>query len=217
MVIASTRVKLNNINFLYRIGNLSEKDMHIVKVAMREFDFRSFNTIYNFCAWLLNNYVSDTVAIDGSNNNNVNSTQTLQEIAKSKKANCIDIANAIHNICYKNKNQKHWIIIARFYVTHIDSWEGHIYTIVENYNGRKSVLDYYRDSENPLAEIREYYDKDVNDVIQIENQRLKPAFDKIFGTDTRCTSTVIDDRDFHVWDSYVKKKKSQTELLRVFS
>ena len=58
------------------------------------------NNPKKFLKWLLKNNVKETTHPSG--NNNENPVQTLNDIFISHTANCIDIANAVHEIC-KNK------------------------------------------------------------------------------------------------------------------
>ena len=150
---------------------------------------------------------------DGSNDNNVNQIQTLEDIDKSKKANCVDIAEAVHEIC-TNINIKHHIVILKFYKHNKMFWDGHVYTAFTANNIWYNIY-YYSDNKKFIGMTNRY--KTLQDLINDEVDRLKPVFSKKYGFNCRYESRMISDKEIILWDECVKQKKSQKEILQLFS
>lgn len=216
MVISNTHCNLRNVHFLHKCGNLTQRDIMKVKTLLIEADRAKFNTVFNLKEWLLGNYVTETIAKDGSGNNNHNKLQTLQDITKSKQINCVDLTTAVHTICTRNKVE-HWIIISQFYTSNRSDWEGHVYSIYKTADKGLRLLDYYADDKDPYADFRIYFNKSVNNVARMEADRLKlPMLHILKTTDAKINNIIIGSDKFSIWDKYVSEKRTQEELLNKF-
>ena len=216
MVISNTCCNLRNVHFLYRCGNLTSVDIMKVKMLLVEADKAKFNTVFNLKEWLLSNYVTESIAKDGSGNNNHNKLQNLQDITRSKQINCVDLATAVHTICTQNRIE-HWMVISQFYLSDRSIWEGHVYTIFRTWSKSLRILDYYADDKDPCADFRTYLNKSVKEVAQIEADNLKlPMLRILKASDAKINNIILDSDKFPIWDSYVSKRKTQEELLNRF-
>ena len=216
MVISNTYCNLRNVDFIYKCGNLTVRDRMKVKLLLIEADKAKFNTVFNLKEWLLSNYVTETIAKDGSGDNNHNKLQSLEDIAKTKQINCVDLATAVHTICTLN-GSKHWIVILQFYTLSKYYWEGHVYTVYKTWDNALRILDYYSDDKDPYADFHTYFNKSIDDVIKIEADKLKlPMLRKLRTTDAKINNIIIGPEKFRTWDLYVSKKKTQEELLNKF-
>jgi len=140
-----------------------------------------------------------------SGNNNENPVQTLNDILISHTANCIDIANAVHEIC---KNKEHYLVLSRFSIKNKSM--GHVYCIYKDKNYRVFRFDL----KTKYGKIKEYT-CNLGEVIYCEELALKAAFTNLLG---ECSSfnSILTKKEMQQWDNLVRKKVKQKELMKLF-
>ena len=217
MVCGDIRCDFKNVKFIKKVGELTDRDYIQATIAITTFNKLKFSNQWTFLAWCINNYVTDTIPVDSSGNNNHNPMQSLYDIEKSKEANCVDLATAVHTISLNRRN-KHYIVILRFYDKCLDNWQGHVYTMFQT-KGLWRVFDYYRSKDEPSGEIRTYTQKNADEVMKEEAKLLMPAISKesFNNSNINYLNDVVYGNQLTKWDNMVKAKKTQEEVLYEFS
>lgn len=153
------------------IGSFTENDIN--KLIQKRIEYRNERLIHpiGFLYWLFENDVKDTTAIDGSDDNNCNPIQTIEDIEKSKEANCVDIAIVTYKMAKKAKDIEDctigittWIFSDKDIVSHIYmlfKYKSSIY--VFNYDQKNQLGSFEIDYKNSFEEEAIEYSKNMKD------------------------------------------------------
>jgi hypothetical protein len=188
-------------------GHLSDDDLEGANQCIERYIQTRFDTPWSYIGWLRSEKVDETTHPSGNNNNC--KLQSLQDVEKSKKINCVDIASTVHTICAKIK-LAHRIIWTRYFDSEGNS-QGHLYTIFKG--GSNWYAFRYVPGEHG-GEVLKYSNSTEDDVVKGETLYLKQHFDKVFPEAVKKVVTItLTDDDIRLWDRYVRTKKTQRELL----
>ena len=130
------------------IGSFTENDIN--KLIQKRIEYRKERLIHpiGFLYWLFENEVKDTTAIDGSDDNNCNPIQTLEDVEKSKRANCVDIAIITYKMAKEAKDIEDSTICITTWIFSDKDIVSHIYMLFK-YKSSIYVFDY--DQKNQLG------------------------------------------------------------------
>lgn len=207
---------IEDVKLIHPIGRLTQYDYELAMKCIKIFEKHRFSTPWSFLNWLIINKVMDTIPINGKNNN-YNQLQSLEEVDKSKMANCVDISTCVHSIS-TSLSIDHSIAQTIFYNKnnrHISS--GHVYTIF-SYPPYKYVLFYIGDRENNIiiGDMHKYVNKEFNVVAEEEALFLRPHFIEMFGSGCSYRNLIIPKKDLEFWDNCVKSKEQQIKAIRYY-
>lgn len=122
-------------------GSLTDKDIISITKMLRTFREETFTNPVAFMYWLISHKVSDTIAIDGGQNNNVNPIQTIYDIEESKHANCVDIGIVVYKMCNAHKEFKPSSVGTVSWVVNNHRTCGHIFALFK-YKHNTYIFDY---------------------------------------------------------------------------
>lgn len=214
IICADSMRDIDDIKLIHPIGRLTQYDYELARKCIKIFEENRFSTPWSFLNWLIINKVMDTIPVDGKNNN-YNKLQSLEDVDKSKTANCVDIATCVHSIS-TSLICDHSITQTMFYnKNNMYYSSGHVYTII-NLPPYKYVLFYIGDRENHMVvgDMHKYFNKEFDVVADEEAQFLRPHFTKIFGSNCSYRNSSILQKDLEFWDKCVKAKEQQVKALR---
>ena len=122
-------------------GRLTNWDIKKL-IKMREiYNKETLTNPIPFLYWLIENRISDTIPLrDG--NNNYNPIQSIDDIVRTKTANCVDIAIAGYKMTQRNRREFPQSSIGNIeWVINNHTTEGHIF-LVFTYYDKTYILDY---------------------------------------------------------------------------
>lgn len=195
-----------HIKFHKYLGTLTQRDMRNVLYKFSCFMDEAFDNPWNFFNWMMMVGIDETPAINGSNNNQ--KIQTLDDIKKSFKANCVDIAVNTYRIC-KDKFDATigWIR----WIVNENKTDGHLFCVFKA-NHKVYTLQYMQGDH--IGEISTYSNKTYLEVVLEEGKKLKPHIDKKHNTETKQLVYVFTKTDLKTFDneSYLRTH-TQKEVL----
>lgn len=196
----------------HKVGVLDNVHYELMLQGFIDTVLNDFQNPWEFIEWCKSMNVKDTIPVE-RNNNNYNKLQTVEDVKASRRANCVDIATVVHQLChFKSLQLKHKIVIMNFQDKRFGgSWRGHVFCVVE-YKGKCYAFRYIGQIQRGDVVT---YDCDMETVImQREHQWLLNHFRAEFQTKkVRTKVIIVEGNELKIWDDFVREKKRQVDLL----
>ena len=210
-IVGATLLPIRYVKLLKYKGDISnDTKVNCIK-AINESEKYKFKEPFVLLNWLKNYIVGDT--INPSGNNNLNPIQNIDDVITSRRINCVDTANIVHEVCARN-NINHYIIWSKYFSTKSNSSAGHLYCIYRSGSAYRSFR-FVSTNPNPryavMGDLIKY--NSINEAISGESIELKKHFDKIFRCDTINENYKIYGKLLAIWDRYAIAKATQREML----
>ena len=129
-------------------GSLNNIDIENIDNIRIKYINDAFINPIAFMYWCQENKIQDPIPLYGDNNN-VNPIQTIEDIQKSKRANCVDLAIVSYKMAKNCKSISDSTIGTVSWIISPNKTNGHIFMLFK-YKGKTYVFDY--DQENCIGE-----------------------------------------------------------------
>ena len=211
MVVCNVILPLSYVKNITHRGFMDKYEYNIVMRIINSCKKSSFSDPFTFLSWLVSHHVTETIPVDGKNNNS-NKLQSIMDVRESNAVNCVDIVSCVRILCNK-KGIKHLIVKTDFKDPDIYKYSGHVYVIFDYKNVKRVFMYIPRENTTPYAKIIDYPGKNIDQIIDDQVKFLKPHFDEVFGCSTIPHNRILDEDDVIVWDEALSKKTTQKEML----
>ena len=207
---------LTEIKFKRKVGVMSKDEYDQCMKGVRLFLREKFKTPWTFMNWMKNEIIKTTIGPNG--NNNLNPIQSLEDIEKSKRANCVDIALAVYEICKRSQNsdKKCFGEIAwmKFLYKNGKSSFGHLFAFWKYYNKYYALRFVTEQDKHPSGEIISYFNTKPDEIVRKEMDFFRPRVEKIVGEKTELKYWIFDQDDKVEVEASISDKRLQHDLLK---
>jgi len=207
---------ISEIEFRKKMGEMSKDEYDQCMKGVRLFLREKFKTPWTFMNWMKNEVIKTTESSNG--NNNSNPIQSLEDIEKSKRANCVDIALAVYEICKRSRNLKKKcfgeIAWMKFLYKNGESSFGHLFAFWK-YNNKYYAFRFVTEQDkHPSGEIISYFDTKPDEIVRMEMEFFRPRVEKIVGERTELNYWIFDQDDNMEVEASISDKRLQHDLLK---
>lgn len=194
----------------YMYGALSNRDIQTLIHKREQYQQETLTNPIPFLYWLVENRISDPIPIKQSSaGNNVNPIQSIDDVVRTKTANCVDISIITYKMTTHNRSEFPTSTIANAkWVTSPNSSTGHVFPIF-TYHSNTYILDYDQDHFN--GDFKTYKKKDFYSTAKSYADYIVQVHPDYRVKSSPCKIQVLSDSQLlSVNDSY----QSQLEWLR---
>ena len=203
--VGSAIFNLEVVTLLKRTGTMFPEEYDACMKGVKLFMTQRFDTPWNFLAWLKINLVKP---------GKERTIQSLQDIERTKSADCVDVAAAVHEICAR-RHFDHRIVWFKFQHNNTFSSTQHLSVV---WKTRKGAYAFRFDNESGellKGDIESYFDSDFIPMIQRETDFFKEYVEEVTKKHVSCSYLIFDDSDISILDRAIISGQEKEDALNM--